>query len=142
MFDNDLFKMAFIFAIPIIAVTGGIIMGIVRTMGEQRLAELARRERIAAIERGIDPDKLPPMPPSDGYSHESYAGYGGNGRLRRAHGLMIAGTILIAVGIALFALLLAVEPHKSNWMVGLLPLLTGCALIVSSLIVWPRNKKA
>jgi hypothetical protein len=136
MFDNDLFKMAFIFALPIIAVTGGIIMGIIRTMGEQRLAELARRERIAAIERGIDPDKLPPMPAPDGYN----TGYGvGNGRLRRAHGLMIAGTILIAVGIALFALLAAVEPDKAHKLLGLLPLLTGCALIVSSFVVWPRK---
>lgn len=136
MFDNDLFKMAFVFAIPIIAVVGGITMGIIRTIGEQRLAELARRERIAAIERGMDPDKLPQMPAPDGY----HAGYGaGNGRLRRAHGLMIAGSILIAVGIAIFALLSAVEPDKSHKLIGLLPLLTGCALIVSSLVVWPRK---
>lgn len=141
MFDNDLFKMAFIFALPIIAVTGGIIMGIIRTLGEQRLAELSRRERIAAIERGIDPDKLPQMPVPDGYN--SYSSYGaGNGRLRRAHGLMIAGSICIAVGIALFALLAAVEPDKSHKLVGLLPLLTGCALIVSSFVIWPRNKSA
>jgi hypothetical protein len=141
MFDNDLFKMAFIFALPIIAVVGGITMGIIRTLGEQRLAELARRERIAAIERGIDPDKLPPMPAPDGYN--SYSSYGvGNGRLRRAHGLMIAGSILIAVGIALFALLAAVEPDKAHKLIGLLPLLTGCALIVSSLVIWPRTKSA
>src|SRR5689334_14916394 len=113
MFNDDVFKMAFVFAIPIIAIIGGITMGIIRTMGEQRLAELARRERIAAIERGIDPDKLPPMPTPDGYNHDSYPGYG-NGRLRRAHGLMIAGAILIAVGIALYALIAAEEPDKSH----------------------------
>jgi hypothetical protein len=139
MFDNDLFKMAFVFAIPIIAIIGGITMGIVRTLGEQRLAELARRERIAAIERGIDPDKLPPMPTSDGYNHDTYSGYG-SGRLRRAHGLMIAGAILIAVGIGLYALIAAEEPDKSHRLVGLLPLLTGCALIFSSWVVWPRKK--
>ena len=138
MFDNDLFKMAFIFAIPIIAVTGGIIMGIVRTLGEQRLAELERRERIAAIERGLDPSKLPPAPVPDGYNRD-VSGYG-NGRLRRAHGLMIAGAILIAVGIALYALIAAEEPDKSHRLVGLLPLLTGCALMVSSFVIWPRKK--
>ncbi len=141
MFDNDFFKMAFIFALPIIAVVGGITMGIIRTLGEQRLAELARRERIAAIERGIDPDKLSQMPVPDGYN--SYTSYGaGNGRLRRAHGLMIAGSILIAVGIAFYVLLASAEPDKSHRLVGLLPLLTGCALIVSSLVIWPRKRSA
>ena len=52
-------------AIPILAVTGGIIAGIVRAVGQQRLIELAHRERIAAIERGIDPSKLPPLPVPD-----------------------------------------------------------------------------
>jgi hypothetical protein len=137
MFDNDLFKMAFIFALPIIAVVGGITMGIIRTLGEQRLAELARRERIAAIERGIDPDKLPPVLAPDGYSADSYGG--GGGRLRRAHGLMIAGSILIAVGIATFILLASVEPDKSHKLLGLLPLLTGCALIFSSRVIWPKS---
>lgn len=49
------------FAIPIIAIIGGITLAIIRTTGQQRLAELERRERIAAIERGVDPSKLPPM---------------------------------------------------------------------------------
>src|SRR5258705_4844462 len=49
-------------AIPIVAIVGGITAGIVRTLGRQRLVELAQRERIAAIERGIDPTKLPPLP--------------------------------------------------------------------------------
>ena len=51
-----------VFAIPIIAIVGGITAGIVRTLGRQRLIELAQRERIAAIERGVDPSKLPPLP--------------------------------------------------------------------------------
>jgi hypothetical protein len=135
MFDIDFFKFAFIFAIPIVAIVGGIVMGIIRTMGEQRLAELARRERIAAIERGIDLEKLPPLPVPDGYNDYAL----GNGRLRRAHGLMIAGTILIAVGIALFVLLASVEPDKSHKLLGLLPLLTGCALIFSSWVIWPKK---
>src|SRR2546426_9891232 len=52
----------FIFAIPIIAIVGGITAGIVRTIGPQRLMERAQRGRIAAIERGVDPAKPPPRP--------------------------------------------------------------------------------
>ena len=48
-----------LFAIPIITIIGGIAIGIIRAIGEQRLLELAQRERIAAIERGLDPTKLP-----------------------------------------------------------------------------------
>src|SRR5881397_1353510 len=49
-------------AIPIVAIIGGITAGIIRTLGRQRLIELAQRERIAAIERGVDPAKLTPLP--------------------------------------------------------------------------------
>jgi len=68
-------------AIPIVAIVGGISMGIVRLLTAARLEELARKERIAAIERGVDPSKLPPV-------HEAeIGGYGlGYSRLRRAHG--------------------------------------------------------
>ena len=136
MFDHDSFLFVFIFAIPILAIVGGITMGIIRILGQQRLAELMRRERIAAIERGMDPEKLPPLVGPDGYDD-----YGmGNGRLRRAHGLMIAGSILVAIGIALMVLLQSVEPEKSHWMLGLLPLLVGGSLLGSCAVIWPRKK--
>jgi len=134
--DGDFLKHAFIFAIPIIAIVGGITMGIIRTLGEQRMAELARRERIAAIERGVDPERLPPI--ADPNGRDEYAQ--GSGRLRRAHGLMIGGSILVAIGIATFALLASIEPDKSHKLLGLLPLLTGCALLASSAVIWPRKK--
>ena len=134
--DNDFIKYAFIFAIPVIAIVGGITMGIIRTLGEQRMAELARRERIAAIERGIDPEKLPPT--ADPNGRDEYAV--GSGRLRRAHGLMIGGSILVAVGLAVFVLLASVEPDKSHKLLGLLPLFTGLALLSSSAVIWPRKK--
>ncbi len=124
----------FLFIIPIVAIIGGITMGIISTLGQQRLAELARRERIAAIERGLDPDKLPPLATSDG----DYAM--GNGRLRRAHGLMIGGSVLVAVGLALFVFLAAIEPAKSHKLLGLLPLFVGLALLASSAVIWPRKK--
>jgi hypothetical protein len=132
---EDIWMVA-VFTIPLVAIIGGITMGIVRTVGQQRLAELARRERIAAIERGMDPDKLSPPVDIDGFDP-----YGaGNGRLRRAHGLLIGGFILIAVGIGLMVLLQQVEPSKSHWVLGVMPLLIGCALLAASRVVWPKGK--
>ena len=135
MSHDDFFLTVFVFIIPVIAIIGGITMGIVRTLGQQRMAELARRERIAALERGVDPDKLPPAPAPEGYDV-----YGvGNGRLRRAHGLMISGSILIAVGLGLFVLLKVMQPNDPNWVVGSIPLFVGFALIFSSRVVWPKK---
>ena len=41
--------------IPIYALLGGIVVAVVKMWGRQRLAELERRERIVAIERGFLP---------------------------------------------------------------------------------------
>ena len=125
-----------IFAIPIIAIIGGIAIGIIRVLGEQRLLELAHRERIAAIERGIDPSKLPPLPTS------LYEGLSHGGRppaLRRAQGLMIGGFVTLAVGIGMLIFLRAVEPHENHWVVALVPILVALALLLSARIVWPRG---
>ena len=136
--DHDFFSFAILFIIPIIAVIGGITMGIIRTLGQQRMAELARRERIAAIERGVDPDKLPPLA-GEGYEDQSYGGYG-NGRLRRAHGLMIGGLITVAAGIGMMILFYSIEPEKQHYVIGTIPVLVGLALLLSSFVVWPRKK--
>lgn len=127
---------AFVVLVPIIAIVGGISVAIVRLLGQQRLEELARKERIAAIERGLDPDKLPSIAPTGVYEE-----YGiGNGRLRRAHGLMIAGLILVAVGVGIAILIESQEPDKHEWLVGLLPALVGAALLASSKIIWPKPR--
>src|SRR5262245_65309854 len=86
-------------AIPIIAVAGGLVVGIVRVIGQQRLVELAHRERIAAIERGIDPAKLPPMPRLEEYEG-AYGPKSGSPR-RRAQGLLIGGLVTLALGISM-----------------------------------------
>ena len=129
------FVQLFTMAIPIIAIVGGISVAIVRIITQARLEELARRERIAAIERGLDPAKLPPM---GGAGEEVYSFV--DSRLRRAHGLVIGGFILIAVGIAIGVLIDTVEPSKNYWAIGLGPLLVGIALLGSAAIVWPRKK--
>src|SRR6185436_9230680 len=88
--DAEFFMPFLIFAIPIIAITGGITMGIIRTMGRQRMMELHQRERIAAIERGIDPGKLPPPLLPD--AADAWGDAPRSPR-HRAQGLLIGGII-------------------------------------------------
>lgn len=125
----------FSIAIPIVAIVGVVSMSIVRIVTQGRLEELARKERIAAIERGVDPAKLPPLPTSE------VGGYGlGFSRLRRAHGLLIGGLITTAVGIGVGIFMYQVEPDKTHYLVGCIPFFVGIALLVSAKIIWPSQE--
>lgn len=126
------------FAIPIIALVGAMTVAIVRVTGQQRLAELERRERIAAIERGVDPAKLPPMTNPDAYP----SGNGAGSVARRAHGLMTGGLVLVAVGISMIVFLWSVEQDKKVWALGLMPFLIGIALLISAKVIWPTSAGA
>lgn len=136
-FDNDLVFGFMVFAIPIVAIIGGITAGIVRTLGQQRLAELAARERLAAIERGIDPSKLPPPPTLGDASDWSDASR--RDPHRRAQGLMIGGLVTLAVGIGLTVLIWTTSDERNGWAVGLIPGLVGVALLLSAWIVTPKD---
>ncbi len=120
---------------PARALVGGSRPASGRLRREQTRAALARRARSAAIERGVDLDKLPPVAAPDIYGSYDQ----GNGRLRRAHGLLIGGAVLVAVGLGLAVLFFAVEPEKRHYVIGVLPFMVGLALIVSSVLVWPRK---
>jgi len=133
-----------IFAIPIVAIVGGIAAGIVKMVGQQRLIELAQRERIAMIERGIDPSKLPPLPQmSAGHGWDDLTGpftspY--EHSRRRSQGLVIGGLITLAVGVALSVMIGMLSNDTPNaWAVGLIPALVGIALLLSAWIVRPRE---
>lgn len=127
-------------SIPIVAIIGGITAGIIRTLGRQRLVELAQRERIAAIERGVDPAKLTPLPVSalddepETWTMSQY-----DRDRRRAQGLMIGGIVTFAVGISLMAFLNFVEEHGNAWAVGIIPATIGVALLLSSFLVRPKK---
>ncbi|HVP15142.1 MAG TPA: DUF6249 domain-containing protein [Terriglobales bacterium] len=129
-----------VFAIPIIAIAGGITAGIVKTISRHRLIELAQRERIAMIERGLDPSKLPPLPidpevaASPQWSAVDYA-------RRRAQGLMIGGAVTLAVGISLGVMLYYVADEKGVWAVGVIPSAIGLALLISGFLVRPRSSQ-
>lgn len=137
MFESDFIIPLLIFSIPIIAIAGGVVSGIVRSAGRQRLIELAQRERIAAIERGIDPARLPPPPSLD----DTFPGYSEDGQRARAQSLMIGGLVTVFGGIGLVTALIIINPDhdKRVWALGLIPTLIGVSLLISAWLVWPKG---
>lgn len=138
-FNGDDFIPFLVFSIPIIAIVGGIAAGIVRTLGRQRLIELAQQERIAAIQRGVDVSKLPPLP-TLGLDEDDLLGFSGPERdRRRAQGLLIAGIITLSVSLGLMAFFTFLETEKNIWAVGIIPGAAGLALLLSAWIVYPKG---
>ncbi|HEX7677089.1 MAG TPA: DUF6249 domain-containing protein [Thermoanaerobaculia bacterium] len=116
---------------PCVAIIGGIVAGILKTRGQQRLIELAQRERIAAIEKGLDISQLTlPAPYATGLSESQAA-------LRKAQGLMIGGLMTLALGLGLSLMLLLMAPGNGHegWPVGLVPMLMGIALLIAARLI-------
>ena len=129
-----------IFAIPIVAIIGGITAGIVKTMSQGRVIEMAQRERIAAIQAGIDPSKLPPLPVSADFSDTAAALSDPVASARnRSQGLLIGGFVTLLGGIGLGLFLYIVNDGDRVWSVGLMPVFVGLALLISGWLVRPRS---
>jgi len=147
-FDEGILIPLAAFAIPIVAITGGIIIGIVRAMGRQRMLELAQRERIAAIERGVDLSKLQPIDFGQLDAHGAFDFIERpSSPLRRAQGLLIGGLVTLFAGVGITAFLGLMMQGKTGeehfaWAVGLIPAFVGIALLISARIVWPRGGNA
>ena len=128
----------FALCIPIIAVAGGLTVAVVRTFAQQRVAELAMKERIAAIEHGLDPGTLPPLPMVGDPSELRQEAMSPREQSRRtAQGLDIAAVITLSAGAGL-ALLLWVLPEtreKSLWVIGVVPVFVGLGLGAAGAIV-------
>jgi len=137
-FGPDVFVPFLVFSIPIIAIVGGITAGIVKTISRHRLIELAQRERIAMIEHGLDPSKLPPLPLSE-IADATPLMSATDAARHRSQGLMIGGLVTFAVGISLGVLLYNVAGEEGVWSVGLIPAAIGVALILSAFLVRPKN---
>jgi hypothetical protein len=138
-FGPDVFVPFLVFSIPIIAIVGGITAGIVKTVSRHRIIELAQRERIAMIERGLDPSKLPPLPLNE-ITAESPLVSAADSARHRSQGLMIGGLVTLAVGVSLGVLLYNVANEEPGvWTVGLIPGAIGVALLVSAFLVRPKN---
>ena len=127
-------------SIPIVAIIGGITAGIIRTLGRQRLIEMAQRERIAAIERGVDPTKLAPLPVTalddepETWTMSQY-----ERDRRRAQGLMIGGIVTLAAGLGIMLFLNIMDRDHNAWAVGIIPATVGAALLLSAVLVRPKK---
>ena len=142
MFDFDASTLVPLMAlsIPIIAIVGGITSGIVRMIQRQRSFEMLQRERIAAIERGLDPDKIASLQRPLLYDDRGYFSDPHATAERRRQGLLIGGIVTLFVGIALAIFLKGVadgEDGGNVWTVGLIPAAVGIALLLSSFLIRP-----
>jgi hypothetical protein len=128
-----------IFSVPIVAIVGGITMGIVRTMTQSRIIENAQRERIAAIQAGIDPSKLPPIPNADFGDAVDAARDPEQAQRRRTNGLMVGGLVTLFTGIGLSIFFLFMDTGGNAWAVGIIPAFVGLGLLLASFLVRPRG---
>ena len=128
-----------VFSVPIVAIVGGITMGIVRTMTQSRIIENAQRERIAAIQAGIDPSKLPPIPNSDFHEASEAARDPEVGQRRRTNGLMVGGIVTLFTGIGLSCFFSLMDTGGNAWAIGLIPAFVGLGLLISAFLVRQRG---
>src|SRR6185436_17464248 len=89
------------FLIPIVAIAGGILAGIVSSITRGRVREMEIRERIAMIERGMVP---PPESDPEGFDRRMHSMQSfQRGHVAPRH--RSAGVILIAIGLGLGVLM-------------------------------------
>ncbi len=111
--------------IPIVAIVMGIGIGMLSLLLDYRkkrdIYALHHKERLAAIEKGIE---VPPLPPE--FFEEN------RNRRRRGdplHGLR-SGLVWLFVGAALCVALYTTHPDRSLWTWGLLPMAAGLAKLL------------
>ena len=127
--------------VPLLAIVGGVVAGIVKTVTQQRQIELVQRERIAAIERGLDPSKLPPLgplAPSEDVLSSLLLSPTERAR-RQSQMLMIAGVITFSVGAGVMTLFAITEDQGDAWAIGIVPIAVALGLLVSAWLVRPRG---
>lgn len=139
--DEDVIAPVLVFAIPIVAIAGGILAGIVRTVSSHRLMEAAIRERMALVAHGVDPEKLPTT-----FTIGTAPGPGSVGAVERfrAQGLLVAGFVTTVAGVA-WALVggwSAEWEMWPDWTFGWVVAAVGIALLLSGVAIWPRGKRA
>ena len=119
-----------------IAIIGGIASGMVRGFQRQRMVELLQRERVALIERGVDPEKIPAL-----NQQAIVTAFGGGiadervSAEKRKQVLVIVGLVFTFIGIGLGFFLSQVAGDDHVWAVGLMPLSIGLALLLGSRVV-------
>lgn len=136
-FDEAMVVPFLLFGIPLVAIAGWFLAGVVRTVSAHRLLEAAVRERMALVARGVDPAKIPAAGAYGGLGTDA-AGYD----RYRAQGLLVWGLTLLAGGVT-FALVAGTLDAwtEGDWPLGVVAASIGVALLISGAIVWPRGKR-
>jgi hypothetical protein len=137
LFEEDLVPLFLVFGVPIVALAGWMLAGVVRTISAHRLLEAAVRERIALIAHGVDPARIPAIGPYGGFGTDA-AGY----ERFRAQGLLVWGFALLAGGVS-FALVAGTLDAwtEADWPIGVVAAAIGAALLLSGAIIWPKSKR-
>jgi hypothetical protein len=119
--------------IPIVAIVMGIGMGMLSVWSEHKrkaqLLEQNHRERMQAIEKGIE---LPPLPPN-------LVGLGGGPSTDTAAKSLRSGIMLVLIGIVLF-FAIGVAGGREGALFGLIPAAIGVANLVYAAIQWNKEK--
>jgi hypothetical protein len=126
--DKNALVILLIFGTPALALAGGIVAAIVKMIGQQRLMELVQRERIAAIEKGLDLSQQARWEIPGSMSAQQIA-------LRKRQGFTIGGLLTLALGIGLGLMLLLLPEATQAWPIGLVPAFIGIALLISARVV-------
>jgi hypothetical protein len=129
---NPAVPVAMVFGIPILAVLGGFVFLIVRTVLRARVRELEIRERIAMIERGLVP---PPEVDPKGFDramlmHQYVTTRRPPARYRHRR----AGVTMIGVGLGLVVLLGFTADVSIGMGVGGFLMILGVAFFINSLL--------
>ncbi len=119
---------------PLLLIVGGIVLGALRARHGYRLRELAFRERLAAIERGVDPAALPA--PSDAPLPGTGERPADPAQFWYTFGIM---ALFVGVGIAIF--LRCIAPHDEAWFLGIVPVFSGVGSLVCGALVDRRAQR-
>jgi uncharacterized membrane protein YedE/YeeE len=138
--DNPFGIIVTIFAmsIPVVAIVGGITAGIVKTLSRQKMLELAQKERILALERGMDPEKLPAIELPEGLRPKGGPTFEQR-QFRRSNVLMIWGMIISAFGLAMFLGLAFAK--EEGWPFMLIFVFVGIAFMLGSRVGRPTREE-
>jgi hypothetical protein len=140
LFRDEAIAPVLVFAVPIVAIAGGILASIVRTLSRHHLMEVAVRERMALIARGVDPAKLDALEDGSGLTGPTLSSINHFSR-HRAQGLLIGGFVTLVAGVA-FSLVVGILDswEEGDWALGVVAGAVGLALILSGWLVWPRGR--